>query len=189
MEITIDIKNWIKSGIGLEWYLMLQSIFEKQIGVSESVMSKHEDTAMLFQMEGCGYVLINGDHLSDVTLTDKAKALFSQPDSPKTWITEWMELWPRQAKEVSSVQWPSPSECLTKMERFLKKNKKVTKDEIFQATKNYIEKYRLRNFEYMRHASNFIYKGNVDSSDLMACIIDVRNGITARVSYNNFQTI
>ena len=110
-----------------------------------------------------------------MVVTDTAKILFANPEEPKTFITEWMALWPVQAKRIRTVQWPSPRECLLKLERFLKKHK-CKRDELFTATQSYINRYARKNFEYMRTPSNFIFKGNVDTSDLLSEIEAIRSG-------------
>ena len=50
----------------------------------------------------------------------------------------------------------------------MRANKKVSKDQILLATRNYVNRYRNRNYAFMRTASNFIYKNSVELSDLMA---------------------
>ena len=56
------------------------------------------------------------------------------------------------------------------------KKHKYKRDEIFSATQSYINRYARKNFEYMRTPSNFIFKGNVDASDLLSEIEALRNG-------------
>lgn len=79
-------------------------------------------------------------------------------DNPKTWIKEWLELFPEEAEFNGYKIRSKEKDCVNKMIKFVKINPNYTKDIIFAATKQYVEDKRIDNWNFMKQATYFISK-------------------------------
>jgi len=77
------------------------------------------------------------------------------------WIQEWRELFPAGVKSGGYPVRSPKSGCAAKMKVFIKKNKDVTKEIIFTATKKYVAERALKRYEYMTLAHYFISKNSI----------------------------
>jgi len=96
--------------------------------------------------------VINGDNINKVVIS--------------TWFDEWYNLFPSNVESGNYKIKSKRGSCKLKLSRFMKKHPKYNKDIILKATKLYIDEFRLRNFEYIQLAANFIYKKEVNNSTL-----------------------
>lgn len=90
--------------------------------------------------------------------TTKNKQLTQSVDD---WIQEWRELFPAGIKSGGYPVRSPKSGCAAKMKVFIKKNKDVTKEIIFTATKKYVAERALKRYEYMTLAHYFISKNSI----------------------------
>lgn len=80
----------------------------------------------------------------------------------KTWIDEWVHLFPEGLRSGGKIVRSDPYECLKKMVTFLKKYP-YDRDLIFFSTKEYIRERAMNDYAYMRCATYFIHKLGVGS--------------------------
>lgn len=90
--------------------------------------------------------------------TTKNKQLAQSVDD---WIQDWRELFPAGIKSGGYPVRSPKSGCAAKMKVFIKKNKDVTKEIIFTATKKYVAERALKRYEYMTLAHYFISKNSI----------------------------
>lgn len=99
-----------------------------------------------------------------VQVRQKFLDLLEQDTSPslvKSWIDEWRTLFPAGVKTAGRPLRGDKQGVLKKMTAFCKANPKYTKEEIFEATKQYIFEKRLENFKFTTTADYFILKNGV----------------------------
>lgn len=77
------------------------------------------------------------------------------------WIEDWYDLFPKGIKSGGYYVRTSIKDCDKKMFKFLIDNSEFTKDIILEATKNYIEDMKSKNYSMMKLAPNFIYKDGI----------------------------
>ena len=80
-----------------------------------------------------------------------------------TWIESWREIFPEGMNTGGFRYRGNKQECVKKMVKFTTDNK-YTVEQIFQATKNYVDKFAEKGFAYMQQAHYFIEKRNVGST-------------------------
>lgn len=81
----------------------------------------------------------------------------------KDWIEEWNNLYPEDAY-FSGRKLKSPIKyCITKMEKFCEEHPRYTKAIIFEATNNYLQQQKQRNWDYTKQSTYFISKKNEPS--------------------------
>ena len=88
------------------------------------------------------------------------------------WIDDWRALFPR-GKQAGYPIRGDRKDCIRKMRKFIKDNPNITKDEIFEATRKYIEDKKKENYRFIKMANYFIDKNG--TSLLGACIEDLED--------------
>lgn len=73
------------------------------------------------------------------------------------WIKEWRELFPVGINKIGRSYRGSPKDCLKKMKAFMKEYD-FTREQIFKATENAINKASQDNYNYFPQANYFIEK-------------------------------
>jgi len=79
-------------------------------------------------------------------------------DSVRDWIPDWRTLFPLGVKTGGYSVRGTRGGCIKKMKSFIRKHPKVTKEQIFEATRKYISEKQIANFAYMKIADYFIEK-------------------------------
>lgn len=166
----VNIAELLKKNISADQYIILQCLYNND----SKLLLKYINSFGMFktrefdELKAKGYINIIKE-IKDETytfdsleLTDKfEKEILSKKDEAVTsWITEWYDLWP---KGITSGGYPLRSDkpaCLKKMKNFIINND-YSKDEIFQATINYIEKCKANDYQYTRLAPYFISKEDI----------------------------
>ena len=91
-------------------------------------------------------------------------------ENVENWIDDWLQLFPSDKHFGRSLRTNS-RDCLDRMRWFLA-NFKFSKEEVMEATKNYIESQRTspEGFKFARNSTYFILKGrgNVDRTSELA---------------------
>ncbi len=82
-----------------------------------------------------------------------------EPEHLSSWISEWIELWPRQIKSGGYRVKSSLIDVTSKMKRF-RARYPYSKDVIMESTQNYIKEFEIKGFAYMKLAKYFILKGD-----------------------------
>jgi len=89
--------------------------------------------------------------------------------SVDAWIQEWRDLFPRSIKTGGYPVKGTKAGCTKKMKKFIKNNKTVTVEQIFEATKRYVEERRATRYQYMKIADYFIEK---DGGSLLEAYVE-----------------
>lgn len=107
--------------------------------------------------------------------TTKKKSKKAVDDSEfGKFVDQFYELWPKGIKSGGYAVRSGKNACSTKLRTFLKENKLYTTDIVLAATKNYIDKCRANDYQYMKLAPYFIIKDGV--SVLESYCDEVANG-------------
>lgn len=73
------------------------------------------------------------------------------------WIDQWVALWPDGIKSGGAPVKSAADVCLTKMKAFIKRTG-ATKEDIFEATENYLEEKAMSGWGFTKRATYFIDK-------------------------------
>ena len=128
-------------------------------------------------LETQGLVKQHGEKPTDVTLRKSGEDLFNKYFSKTkkkeindvhTWIDLWREIFPKGSNQGGYRYRGNRLEALKKMTKFVDAYD-FTKEEIFKATKNYVDKFALRGYMYMQQAHYFIEKKDSGSSLASEC--------------------
>lgn len=117
-------------------------------------------------LEKKGYLKITKDGL---ILRKKALSLLASPTKIKEaevseWIDNWRELFPPGLNFGGYRYRGERAECITKMRKFIVRNPNITKEEIFEATERYVQRFATKGYAYMMQAHYFIQKQGVGST-------------------------
>lgn len=80
------------------------------------------------------------------------------------WIDDWRAIFPEGANHQGYRHRGNRLDCLQKMTKFVNSHKQFSIEEIFQATKNYVERFKDKDYKFMRQANFFIEKRGVGST-------------------------
>lgn len=129
-------------------------------------------------LERQGYVKQYGDSPTDITLRKKGEDLFKKhvgvkkkkhsAADVKQWIDDWRSIFPSGVNNGGYRYRGDKGECIKKMVKFVNDHD-FTTDQIFQATKDYVERFSLKGYAYMQLAHFFIHKQGVGSSLAAEC--------------------
>lgn len=158
--MEIDLKSLEKSSLFVEDFLYLQMLHE---GINTDEFN-WSDPEMSQYLETDGYIKILGSGDEKVIeLRQKAVELFgNNKNNVSDWIEQWCELWPKGVKGAGGYIKPNENDALTNMNKFCKKYK-FTKDQIFEATGNYIAEKQRNNWAYVMLGGYFIMKNGVST--------------------------
>jgi hypothetical protein len=154
--------------------VLLAFISDDQTKILEKL---HEEDFMWFDtavkyLEERGYVKKFGPNPADITLRKHGEDLIKkyigkrkkQESDVHTWIDAWREIFPEGSSNTGYRYRGNRLECLKKMTKFVNSQKGITKEEIFKATKLYVERFAIRGYMYMHQAHYFIEKKDVGST-------------------------
>ena len=131
-------------------------------------------------LETQGFVKQHGEQPSDITLRKSGEDLFNKYYGKKkkkaitrgvfvhTWIDIWREIFPPGSNTGGYRYRGNRLEALKKMTKFVDLYD-FTNEEIFQATKNYVDKFALKGYMYMQQAHYFIEKKDSGSTLASEC--------------------
>ena len=154
--------------------VLLICIFEKKL---EFVKIFYDEDFMKFNMsikylEERGYVKKYGPAPTDITMRKIGEDLFKKYIGTKkkkkvndthVWFDAWRTLFPEGSNTAGYRYRGSRLEGLKKMTKFVD-SYDYTKEEIFQATKNYVERFAIRGYAFMQQAHYFIDKKDTGSA-------------------------
>jgi hypothetical protein len=158
----MKIAELVKAGsIGLKGYhiALLIALMEKKYDeiIQLFIDYSFDINQELKVLEQMGYVKIGGESIEDVCLRHSALELFDDSIHSISWIEDWLLLFPEGVKSGGYYIRSDEKECADKMVKFIKKYK-YDKDTIFKATKNYIERMKKQNYNFITLATYFITK-------------------------------
>lgn len=166
--IQIDFEYFKKAKLHLNSFdaILLFLIYSKE--TKEALLwCNHEmdvlfDTIQRFQSQGL--IKIVGSAIEDIEFRSKYLDLLptesKQSTTVEEWINDWRELWPSGVKSGGYYLKSNKEDLLNKMSKFVKKYK-FTKDQIFEATKNYLTEQKSKGWTYTKLANYFIDKDNI----------------------------
>ncbi len=165
----VNIPELLKKNISADQYVVLMCLYNNDSKVLLKYVTSFGsfNTRLFNELKATGYINIVGEVKDEIytfenlQLTDKfEKNILGKVEDVVSWITDWYDLWP---KGITSGGYPLRSDkpaCLKKMRKFIVNNE-YTKEQIFQATINYIEKCKSNNYQYTRLAPYFIEKEDI----------------------------
>jgi len=129
-------------------------------------------------LENVGLVKWHSDQPEDVMLRKKAEDLFKKHVGTRKrvttakevgeWIGSWREIFPEGVNSGGYRYRGDKSSCLTKMIKFVN-TYDYSIEQIFQATRDYVERFSLKGYSYMQLAHYFIQKQGVGSTLSAEC--------------------
>jgi len=129
----------------------------------------HDKEIVIKGLQAKLYIRVN----EDGTFTHRHKmddfAAHLEDGNSDSWIDEWRELFPKGVKSGARPVRGDKQGCIRKMRTFMRNNPKVTKAEIFEATKMYVFDKSRDHYKYMTCADYFI---NKDGSSMLAALIE-----------------
>jgi len=154
--------------------LLLIYIYEKK---TKYLQILHDGDFLQYEtiiryLEKRGYVKKFGPNPTDITLRKHGEDLFKkyvgkrkkEPSTVNTWIDSWREIFPPGSNNVGYRYRGNRLECLKKMVKFVDSNKNVSEEDIFKATKEYVERFAMKGYAFMQQAHYFIMKESVGST-------------------------
>ena len=127
-------------------------------------------------LEEAGYVKWHGDKMSEISLRKKGEDLFKNINKlskkansdVNTWIDAWRDMFPAGINTAGYRYRGNRLEVLKKMIKFVAQYK-FSREEIFEATLRYVERFSARGYMYMEQAHYFIEKKERGSSLATEC--------------------
>ena len=135
-------------------------------------------TQSVRHLESEGLIKWVGDNSADVVLRKRGEELFKKHVGTKKkittakevgeWIQSWREIFPEGVNSGGYRYRGDKGSCLTKMIKFVNTHD-YSIEQIFQATKDYVERFSLKGYAYMQLAHYFIEKKGVGSTLSAEC--------------------
>ena len=129
-------------------------------------------------LENIGLVKWHGSSVVEITLRKLGEDLFKKHVGLKKkittakevaqWVESWRELFPKGINSGGYRYRGDKAEVIKKMIKFVNTHD-YTIEQIFQATKDYVERFSLKGYAYMQLAHYFIEKKGVGSTLSAEC--------------------
>lgn len=158
--MELDLKQLKSSGLCLEDFIFLQMIHE---GIEPKEYVFYQSHVILTtDLEAEGYLkILDFDDLKHIELRQKAVELFGKNTTNiADWIEQWCELWPKGVKSGGYYVKPNKQDALSNMQKFFKKYK-FTKEQVFEATGNYLKQQEAKHWDYTMLGAYFIMKNGM----------------------------
>jgi len=171
MEVDIDLL--VDNNLTPDEYVFLYYLVKGQI-YSVNLITDYE------KLEKTGFIK-NGDRiyirkkgfdLINIIKNPIMTKTVSLEDTVMSWMDDWRSLFPQGVKTAGYAIRGTRGGCVKKMKKFMREHKEVTKEQIFEATKLYVEEKRRVRYAYMRIADYFIEK---DGGSLLESYVEQLN--------------
>lgn len=162
-EITINIEQYrISKLTSIADFIAIQCIYEKKYEFLRMIIGYNVVDWEFLEKEL--YIKITGDSFEDIMPRQKMLDIFQTKDEQTVakWIDSWVNLFPKGVKSGGYYVKSNAQDCLKKMIKFIKV-RRYSKEQIFQATKNYVDRKAKENYAYMMRADYFIEKDGVSA--------------------------
>lgn len=171
MEIFVNLKDLEELNLTPSLYCYLATLYyEQDYNVVSDNLKRHMDA----KLEKLGYLKVTEE---GPILRKKCDEMFKKgvpsDESVDAWIEEWRDIFPKGVKSGNRPVRGDKKGVITKLKAFVKNNPKVTKDQIIEATKQYVFDSSLKHYNYMICADYFISKNG--SSMLGAMVEDIED--------------
>lgn len=166
-----------KLDIGFFELILLVVIYQNE----EEVLKKCYDedfiafSRMVKTLESYGYVKWHGSNATDISLRKKGEDLFAKLSKKKKpipdvelWIDDWRKIFPEGVNTGGYRYRGNKLEVTKKMLKFVA-TYEYSKEEIFEATKRYVERFAVKGYAYMQQAHYFIEKKDAGSNLASEC--------------------
>ncbi len=151
--------------------LVYQLLCQKRYSDLEFLVDIYEIGEITLKViEDIGYIKVpweKGKYLRDII--PYIEVLVEKEEKVEDWIQDWRSLFPKGVKTSGYPVRGSKGGCIKKMKKFMKEHPDVTKEQIYEATKNYIEKKRREGYSCTKVADHFIEK---DKSSILESYIE-----------------
>ena len=156
-------------------FFILVFIYEEQYEFLELARKEHfmEFARVVQVLENYSYVKWHGNTVEDISLRKHGEDLFRKHVGARkkittakeieTWIDAWRELFPEGKNTAGFRYRGNRGEAVKKMVKFVNDNSYST-EQIFHATRHYVDTYSQKGFAYMQQAHYFIEKKGVGST-------------------------
>jgi hypothetical protein len=152
MEVRINIEKLFQDGLTPNQFVYLCYIAKNEEESCPFKITQEE----LQDLQSKSYIKIQeGQIILRGIFNEKFQT--NRASNEVDWIEEWRNLFPT-VKVGGRPAKGSKAGVIKKMLKFIKDNPKVTKEEIFEATKSYIFEKKQKNYDYMQCADYFIEK-------------------------------
>lgn len=160
--------------------ILLILVYEEQY---EFLRIAHGDNFMDFSysikwLEEKGLVKWHGENPEEITLRKTGEELFKKHVGSKKkittskevnqWIHHWREIFPEGVNAGGYRYRGDKAEVIKKMIKFVNTHD-YTLEQIFEATRDYVERFSLKGYAYMQLAHYFIQKQGVGSTLSAEC--------------------
>lgn len=161
-------------------FILLILVYEEK---HEFLKIAHDDNFMEFthairQLESSELVKWHGEDPEDVTLRKTGEDLFKKhvgtrrkvttSKEVEQWIQSWREIFPEGVNAGGFRYRGDRAEVIKKMIKFVNTHD-YSLQQIFQATRDYVERFSLKGYAYMQLAHYFIEKRGVGSTLSSEC--------------------
>ena len=163
MDITINLTKLEKLELTPTLFTYLATLYYKE---PYKLTDDSEKEVMEHILQERGYLKILPDN--EILLRESCNKLF---DDVTKWIDEWREIFTKGIKSGNRPVKGDKAGVLKKMKTFLKENPTINKEQIFEATRQYVFELSLKSYQFMLCADYFINKNN--SSVLGAMIEEI----------------
>jgi len=164
LKFEIDFGKWNPTELHLEEFIILSVIASDYKGFLAKYKNSQKTLIVntLDSLQSKGYIKILED--DELQLRQKSLDMFKVINTNTSdWIDEWRKLFP-PGSNVDGFRYRGDKQgCLRKMNKFLKIHRAVSIEQIHEATKRYIERYKQKNYAYMKQAHYFIDKDGVST--------------------------
>jgi len=170
-----------EAGLDTYEFMLLVHVYEKN---PEWMLLLYNENYLLYDqsirsLEVNGYAKRYGPDPHDITLRQsgvdffakhfgKTKKVVKSGLFVHTWIDDWREIFPKGSNQSGYRYRGNRLDALKKMTKFVDQYD-FTKEEIFKATKIYVDKFALKGYMYMQQAHYFIDKKDSGSSLASEC--------------------
>ena len=174
------LKVYKEAGLRMYEFSLLVLIYEGNREYLNEIFNNNFidfDTGIKY-LETRGFVKQHGEQATDVTLRKSGEDLFNKYYGSKKkkkekndvhmWFDLWREIFPPGSSTTGYRFRGAKLEGLKKMTKFVD-TYDFTREEIFQATKNYVDKFAMKGYMYMQQAHYFIDKKDSGSSLAAEC--------------------
>ncbi len=171
MELYINLAELEALSLSPTLYCYLYTLYFKQDYplASDEVKAEMNDI-----LETAGYLKVTDE---GIVLRNLTNLLFAKgvptDDGVDIWIDEWREIFPQGVKSGGRPVRGDKQGVSKKMKLFVKANPTITKEQIMEATKQYVFDASLKNYSFIICADYFI---NKNGSSMLGAVIEDLDG-------------
>jgi hypothetical protein len=176
MKFEVDVERLVDYGMPLNQYFLCQVIYQQNDKILNYYMEQFgkfitkEDFDKLFTDEYLGmHDEKRGYVFSNLFITklfidrfiEKPKVSKVNGEQVEDWIDIWYNLFPKGIKSGGYLVRSDKNGCANKMKKFIKKYPEFTKEIVLKATHDYLQYYRMKNWNFVSLAHYFIDKNGM----------------------------